>query len=92
MVTELIISNVPLLRFGGLVLTHDELENGDLVPTWTSVDAGSVYTLRESFTRLQDEGWTVIYHRTPISSDRPIEVSARKNPLKVHGLMTSTCS
>jgi hypothetical protein len=64
----------PSLRNGGLILTHDELENGDLIPTWTSVDAGSVYTLRESFNRLQDEGWTVLYYRTPISADRPIEV------------------
>jgi len=56
-------------------LTHDELENGDLIPTWTSVDSGSVYTLKESFNRLQDEGWTVMYYRTPISTDRPIEVS-----------------
>jgi len=61
-------------RNGGLILTHDELENGDLIPTWTSVDAGSVYTLKESFNRLQDEGWTVLYYRTPISADRPIEV------------------
>jgi hypothetical protein len=64
----------PLLRNGGLILTHDELENGDLIPTWTSVDAGSLYTLKESFNRLQDEGWTVLYYRTPISADRPIEV------------------
>ena len=62
-------------RYGGLILTHDELENGDLIPTWTSVDSGSVYTLKESFNRLQDEGWTVMYYRTPISTDRPIEVS-----------------
>ena len=62
-------------RYGGLILTHDELENGDLIPTWTSVDSGSVYTLKESFSRLQDEGWTVMYYRTPISTDRPIEVS-----------------
>jgi hypothetical protein len=66
-------------RYGGLILTHDELENGDLIPTWTSVDSGSVYTLKESFNRLQDEGWTVMYYRTPISTDRPIEVSPFDN-------------
>lgn len=43
------------------------------MPSWVSVDKGSVSTLRESFTRLESDGWKVSYHRTPISSNRPIE-------------------
>lgn len=60
-------------RHGGLILTHDELENGDLMPTWTSVDEGTVHTVREAYEKIRDQGWSVEYHRIPISSDRPIE-------------------
>lgn len=60
-------------RHNGLIMTHDELDNGDLVPTWTSIDEGNVLTVREAYERIAREGWAVQYHRTPISSDRPIE-------------------
>lgn len=60
-------------RHDGLIMTHDELDNGDLVPTWTSIDEGNVLTVREAYERIAQEGWAVQYHRTPISSDRPIE-------------------
>lgn len=59
-----------------MILTHDEFESGELVPTWTAVDEDSVTTFREAHEKMKSEGWVVDYHRTPISSDRPVEVSA----------------
>ncbi len=41
--------------------------------TWCAVDEGSVLTVREAWEKYKDEGWALEYHRTPISSDRPIE-------------------
>lgn len=61
-------------RYGGMILTHDEFETGELVPTWTAVDEESVTTFREAHEKMKAEGWVVDYYRTPISSDRPIEV------------------
>ena len=57
-----------------MILTHDELETGELIPTWTSVDESSVITFREVHEKMRDEGWVFDYYRTPVSSDRPIEV------------------
>jgi hypothetical protein len=59
-----------------MILTHDELETGELVPTWTSVDEQSVITFREVHEKMKSEGWVFDYYRTPVSSDRPIEVSS----------------
>jgi hypothetical protein len=61
-------------RYGGMILTHDELETGELVPTWTAIDEDSVTTFKEAHEKMKREGWVVDYYRTPISSDRPIEV------------------
>ncbi|KAG9104343.1 hypothetical protein FRC06_003389 [Ceratobasidium sp. 370] len=47
-------------RFGGLLLTHVEDADGDsLIPTWTSVDTGSVKTSREVWSEARAEGWNV---------------------------------
>ncbi|KAI0255159.1 inositol hexakisphosphate-domain-containing protein [Lactifluus subvellereus] len=65
------------VRFGGLVLTHNEiaLEDGDgaILPTWTAVDSNNVRTSRELWEYMRSQGWHVEYHRIPISPDRPIE-------------------
>ncbi|KAI0072968.1 hypothetical protein K474DRAFT_1723915 [Panus rudis PR-1116 ss-1] len=66
-------------RFGGLILTHNELgmssDSGDgaIVPTWTAVDNRNVRTMRELMEQMKKEGWNVDYYRIPISPDRPIE-------------------
>ncbi|KAJ9126445.1 hypothetical protein QFC24_002188 [Naganishia onofrii] len=60
-------------KYGGMILTHDELETGELVPTWTAIDEDSVTTFKEAHEKMKREGWVVDYYRTPISSDRPIE-------------------
>ncbi|KAI9439769.1 inositol hexakisphosphate-domain-containing protein [Lactarius indigo] len=65
------------IRFGGLILTHNEiaLEDGDgaILPTWTAVDSNNVRTSRELWEYMKKEGWHVEYHRIPISPHRPIE-------------------
>ncbi|KAG8890787.1 hypothetical protein FRB98_004832 [Tulasnella sp. 332] len=62
-------------RLGGLILTHHELDNEDIIPTWTAVDDLVVKTPREVMDDLKAEGWSVEYHRIPIAQDRPIEDS-----------------
>lgn len=63
-------------KFGGMILTHDEVSNGVLIPTWMSVDEASIRTPREVYEDIKAEGWRVDYHRIPIAPDRPIEVSS----------------
>ncbi|KAF8917222.1 inositol hexakisphosphate-domain-containing protein [Mucidula mucida] len=63
-------------RFGGLVLTHNEMGTyipgeGAILPTWTAVDTNNVKTSRELWDGMKRDGWN--YHRIPISPDRPIE-------------------
>lgn len=62
-------------KFGGMILTHDEVSNGKLIPTWMSVDEASIRTPKEVYEDIRREGWRVEYHRIPIAPDRPIEVS-----------------
>ncbi|KAG9015211.1 hypothetical protein FRB94_004330 [Tulasnella sp. JGI-2019a] len=62
-------------RLSGLMLTHHELDNEDIVPTWTAVDNLVLRTPRELMDDLKEEGWSVEYHRIPIAQDRPIEDS-----------------
>ncbi|KAI0303565.1 inositol hexakisphosphate-domain-containing protein [Multifurca ochricompacta] len=68
------------VRFGGLVLTHNEiaLEDGDgaILPTWTAVDSGNVRTSRELWEYMRNEGWHVEYHRT----DSVVSISIVLNP------------
>lgn len=61
-------------KFGGMILTHDEVSNGTLIPTWMSVDEASIRTPKEVYEDIKSEGWRVDYHRIPIAPDRPIEV------------------
>ncbi|THH28320.1 hypothetical protein EUX98_g5857 [Antrodiella citrinella] len=65
-------------RFGGLILTHNEVasegdNDGPILPTWTAVDTANVRTTRELMEGMRRDGWNVEYHRIPISPDRPIE-------------------
>jgi hypothetical protein len=62
-------------KFGGMILTHDEVSNGNLIPTWMSVDEASIRTPKEVYEDIKSQGWRVEYHRIPIAPDRPIEVS-----------------
>jgi hypothetical protein len=62
-------------KFGGMILTHDEVSNGNLIPTWMSVDEASIRAPKEVYEDIRREGWRVEYHRIPIAPDRPIEVS-----------------
>lgn len=64
-------------KFGGMILTHDEVSNGNLIPTWMSVDEASIRTPKEVYEDIKREGWRVQYHRIPIAPDRPIEVSSQ---------------
>ncbi|KAG6374346.1 inositol hexakisphosphate-domain-containing protein [Boletus reticuloceps] len=65
-------------KYGGLILTHNELaiaESGEgaILPTWTNVDNVNVRTSHELWENMRLDGWSVEYHRIPISPDRPIE-------------------
>jgi hypothetical protein len=62
-------------RYGGLLLFHDEVSPGTLMPTWLAVDEQSIRTPREVWEDVSDEGWMVKYFRIPIAPDRPIEVT-----------------
>lgn len=63
-------------RYGGMILIHDEVSSGEIVPTWMSVDEESIRTPKEVWEDVIKEGWRVGYWRIPIAPDRPIEVSA----------------
>lgn len=60
-------------RYGGMILFHDEVSAGELVPTWQAVDENSVKTPKEVYDEIRKLGWRVDYHRIPIAPDRPIE-------------------
>ncbi|KAJ3567855.1 hypothetical protein NP233_g6086 [Leucocoprinus birnbaumii] len=74
-------------RFGGVVLTHNEVATatsgeGAILPTWTHVDTNNVKTCRELWEHMKSDGWNVDQegltrfiplNRIPISPDRPIE-------------------
>lgn len=62
-------------RYGGLILCHDEVQGGEIVPTWVSVDESIIRTPKEVYDELRKEGWRVDYNRIPVGPDRPIEVS-----------------
>ncbi|KAJ3280819.1 hypothetical protein HK104_000390 [Borealophlyctis nickersoniae] len=58
-------------RWNGLLLVHDELENGRVVPTWMAID--EVKTPREVFEELRARGFRVKYARVPISPEQAPE-------------------
>lgn len=60
-------------RYGGLILTHDEVSSGELIPTWMAVDEESIQTPKEVAEQVKNEGWRVAYWRIPIAPDTPIE-------------------
>lgn len=60
-------------RYGGLIMVHEENAEGQIEPTWVAIDDSSVYTVREVWERVKEEGWRVDYHRIPIAEDQAIE-------------------
>ena len=60
-------------RYGGMILTHDEVSGESLVPTWVSVDEGSIKTPSELWANYKEDGWRVEYWRIPIAPETPIE-------------------
>jgi hypothetical protein len=62
-------------RYGGLILCHDEVHGGELVPSWIAVDERSIKTPREIYDDIRGQGWKIDYWRIPVGPDRPIEVS-----------------
>lgn len=60
-------------RYGGLLMVHEEDEQGGVRPAWVAVDADEVKTLREVWEGLSLAGWRCDYHRIPIAEDQPME-------------------
>ena len=76
-------------RYGGMVLIHDEISSGEIIPTWMSVDEESIRTPKEVYEDVEKEGWNVTYWRIPIAPDRPIEVSSSRHAAaKTHRTIT----
>lgn len=63
-------------RYGGLILCHDEVQGGELVPSWVAVDERSIKTPREIYEDIRGQGWKLDYWRIPVGPDRPIEVGS----------------
>jgi protein-tyrosine phosphatase len=60
-------------RYGGLLMVHEEDEDGHLQPAWVAVGPSEVKTVREVYDLIRSEGWRVDYHRIPIAEDQPME-------------------
>ncbi|KAJ3072961.1 hypothetical protein HDU98_002548 [Podochytrium sp. JEL0797] len=58
-------------KHGNLLLVHDEIENGRIVPSWIGVD--DVLTTKDLFENLVRKGFRVEYHRIPISPEQSPE-------------------
>jgi hypothetical protein len=71
-------------KYGGMILTHEEIAGGEVIPTWMGVDEGSIKTPKEVYEDVAREGWRVEYWRIPIAPDRPIEVGL--GSYRQHGL------
>lgn len=56
------------VRYNGLLLVHDELEQNKVIPSWISVD--DVQTPREVFETFHKKGYLVEYVRVPISNEQ----------------------
>ena len=61
-------------KYGGMILTHDEITGGTIIHTWVSVDEESIQTPKEVWDDMKRQGWRVDYWRIPIAPDTPIEV------------------
>lgn len=61
------------LRYGGLILVHDETVEEDILPTWITAD--DVKTPREIWQAVKSEGYHVEYYRIPIANDQAPEDS-----------------
>jgi hypothetical protein len=55
-------------KWNQLLLVHEELEDGKIIPTWTAVD--DIQTPREVFQRFADQGYPVKYVRIPVSPEQ----------------------
>nr|XP_019043261.1 hypothetical protein I302_07836 [Kwoniella bestiolae CBS 10118]OCF22191.1 hypothetical protein I302_07836 [Kwoniella bestiolae CBS 10118] len=60
-------------KYGGMILTHEEITGGTIIPTWVSVDEESLRTPREVWEDMRNQGYRVDYYRIPIAPDTPIE-------------------
>ena len=60
-------------KYNNLVLVHDEIENGRIVPSWISL--GEIQTPKEVFDQMTDHGYRVSYLRIPISPEQAPEDS-----------------
>jgi hypothetical protein len=60
-----------ILKWNQLLLVHEEIEDGRVIPTWTSVD--SIQTPKEVFATLAQRGYAVKYVRIPISPEQAPE-------------------
>ncbi|KAJ3046238.1 hypothetical protein HDV00_000050 [Rhizophlyctis rosea] len=58
-------------RWNGLLLVHDELEDGKVIPTWMAID--EIQTPREVFESFRSKGYRVKYVRIPISPEQAPE-------------------
>jgi hypothetical protein len=55
-------------RYHGLILVHEELEDGKIIPTWISTQC--VRTPREVFEHYKKQGYGVTYHRFPLTANQ----------------------
>ncbi|OCF37043.1 hypothetical protein I316_00947 [Kwoniella heveanensis BCC8398] len=60
-------------KYGGMILTHEEITGGIIIPTWVSVDEESLRTPKEVWEDMKNQGYRVEYYRIPIAPDTPIE-------------------
>ncbi|WWD04103.1 hypothetical protein V865_002168 [Kwoniella europaea PYCC6329] len=60
-------------KYGGMILTHEEITGGIIIPTWVSVDEESLRTPKEVWEDMKNQGYRVDYYRIPIAPDTPIE-------------------
>ncbi|KAI9144841.1 inositol hexakisphosphate-domain-containing protein [Paraphysoderma sedebokerense] len=58
-------------KYNGLLLVHDELEEGKVIPCWVAAD--EVQTPREVIESFQEKGYRVKYARIPISPEQAPE-------------------
>lgn len=63
-------------QYGGSVLVSKEMDDGQVVDTWTPVE--SVQTPAEVYARLQDEGYQISYVRVPITDEKVCQPRPRR--------------